>query len=350
MLKKLVKSCMTIAVIGAMAAPTYAADVKASVNGRVLTFVQNVAIKDGTTTTEMKSNARLGGSAVGTAGAWTVTAFANMDLVNDGEATSTTARDMTIKFENDALAITTGRFSPWGVTAGGWDYNGGYMSGDINNSYWVGENMDLDRKNHVQVGIKSVGLSVVYGMNHFDDAGTTWDAHNRTTLGLIYSGTFGPVAVGAQYVSDTNAIDEEDADATTDGKYDAGAYSSMAVGVKYTISDTMAVSFDYESGTDKAGNVDDATTTTIMELFFDMAIDKDSGFTVAYSTKAKDDGSDKVEQGTRTNLAYSVLIGQARVYASYLSETVKDDDISAITGEKTDSATSKIGFGAIVEF
>ena len=135
MLKSLLTSCLAIAMIGAMAAPTFAADVKASVNGRVLAYIQNEVVKDGTTTTEMKSNARLGGSAVSTVGAWTVTAFANMDLVNNGTATSTNARDMTIKFENDAIDITAGRFSPWGVTPGGWDYNGGYMAGEINDTY-----------------------------------------------------------------------------------------------------------------------------------------------------------------------------------------------------------------------
>ncbi len=352
MLKNLLKSCLAVAMIGAMAAPTFAADVKTAVNGRVQTVLVNEAVKDGTTTTEMLADGRFGGSAEAKVGAWTVSAFINTDLVmdEDGNDESVIVRDQKITFENEALKITAGRFSPWGVTAGGWDYNGGYMAGQINNTYWVGENMATDRKNHVQVGVKSVGVNVVLGMNHVDSADATMDAHNRTTIGLIYSGTFGPLSVGAQFVSDTNAIDEEDSDATTDGEYDGGAYSSMALGVKYAITDGMAVSFDYESGSDKAGNADDATTTAIMELLFDMALDKNSGVSFGYSTKSTDDGSENIKQETRMNLAYSVVIGPARIFASYFSETAKDDDIDADTGEKTDSSTSKVGFGAKYEF
>ncbi len=345
MLRSLLKSCLAIAMIGAMAAPTFAVDVKTAINGGVETWMQNVAVKDGTTTTEMLASADLGGSVTGTAGAWTVTAFADMSLENKNGTTSLEAGDMTITFENDAIDITTGWFDPWGVSVGG-----EYMAGEIADTYGIGENMPNGTQNHVKVGIKSVGVSVVYGMNHSDSADGTMDAHNRTTMGVIYSGTFGPVSVGAQYYSDASAIDEEDSDATTDGPYDGGAYSSMALGVKYAILDTMAVSFNYAAGTEKAGNADDATTATIMELFFDMAIDKDSGVSVGYSTMATDDGSDKVLEETKMNLTYNVLIGQATVYAGYYADTAKDDDIDPITNEKTDSATTRVGFGASVEF
>ncbi|MBU3917516.1 porin [bacterium] len=347
MLKSLLKSCLAVAMIGAMSAPTFAADVKTAVNGRVRASLLNVNIKDGSARTDMISDSRLGGSVSGVAGAWTVTAFTNVDINYLG-VPGVNARDQKITLENADIAINIGRFVPWGVTPGGWDYTGGYMTGEelVNNSFWAGENMTVYRDDFIQVGFKSIGLNLVLGMNHLNASDTTGDERNVQTVGVIYSGTFGPVSVGAQYVSEGSTIDEKDGDAdTTSDTYNGATYSSMALGVKYAISESMAVSFDYESGTSKTGATSaEAINTTIMELFFDMAIDEQSGVSVGYSSKAVDDGSDNVVSDTIMNLAYSMIVGPARVYASYYNTTSKD------ANNTVDTATSKLGLGAVVAF
>jgi len=337
----MLKSCMVVAMVGAMAAPVMAADLNATVNGRTRTWLESVAVKDGGSTMQFKADGRLGASVSATSGEWTVTAFQNVDIDSDSDKASPTIREQYITIGNETMDITLGRTAPYGISKGMT-----YTAGPIYNAYWIGENVPTtDVTDHLIVNLKEVGLTVILGMNDYNEADATGDARSETLVGLVYGKQFGAIDFAVEYLSASSKVDEYAADGQVDGAYDGGKFSALALGVDYAISETMDVALNYESNSATAGNDGaEADKNTAMELWFSMGLGGDSGVSVGYTTVSSDDGS--AEKGTKTitNLAYLNKVGIASLYANYLIETEKDDD------DATDTSVTTIAVGAAVYF
>lgn len=341
MVKKLVKGCLIVALAGLLSTPSYAVDIKANVNGRVRTWLANVAEKDGPTKMDMQSDGRIGADLSATAGEWTVTAFSNLDVTE----TSIDVRDQYIVLDNKSLAIKAGRFNPFGVTIGGWDWVGGYLTNtSVNKSYFPGENTPIERDEYISVKLNDLGLSVIFGANHFD--GTTMgDDYNRTTIAASYSNQFGPLDLIAQFGNSSEAIDEKDAQALKGGDHDGATYSSIAFGVEYKFDEKMAASVAFENDSRSSGiSGADDVTNTILEVYFDMALTEKSGVSVGYGQRSKDDGSSNKTEETAINFGFIQKLAIADVYAAYYIASEKDDDTS------TDNNTQSIAVGVNVNF
>jgi hypothetical protein len=344
MLKRMLKSCMVVAMVGAMAAPVMAADVAATVNGRTRTWVESVAVKDGGSTMQMKADGRLGASVSATSGAWTVTAFQNMDLDSDSDNANPTIRDQKITIGNETMDITLGRFSPYGISKGMT-----YAAGPIYNAYWIGENVPTtDVTDHLTVSLKEIGLTAILGLNTYD-AGNATDERDEMMVGVVYGKQFGAVDLAVEYLSASSKVDEYGGE--VDGQYDGAKFSAMALGVDFAISETMDVALNYESNSSTSG-IDgaDADKNTAMELWFSMGLGDGSGVSLGYTTVSSDDGTEEKGASTIMNVAYSAKLGIATLYANYLAETVKDDDGSASDPTPVDSTTTTMAFGAEVNF
>ncbi len=342
MLKRMLKNYLIVATACSVSAPVIAADVAATVNGRVRTWVEQVAVKDSTSTMQMKADGRFGASLSATSGAWTVTAFQNMDLDSDTDATSDavnpTILEQKITLENESVAITLGHSAPYGVSKGM-----AYGVGPIYSGWWVGETLQTtDVADHLLVGLKDVGLTVILGLNNYD-SGTT-NVRNETVTGLQYGNTFGAVDLGVQYISSSSKVDSVGV-GTVDGAYDGQKFSALALGVGYAISDKMGVAFNYESNSKTDGTAGaEADKNTMMELWFDLGLSDASGVSIGAGTATNDNGTANKGAKTHTNLTYSNKVGIADLWASYLATTEKDDDTATDTGTTTVAAGMRVEF------
>ncbi|MFH2132845.1 MAG: hypothetical protein ABIK68_20880 [bacterium] len=363
MLNRLFKNCLIATMACAMAAPVMAADISATnekehkdypekvaasaisatVNGRTRVWLEQVGVKNSTTTMQMKADGRFGASISAEGGGWTATAFQNMDLDSDDGNASPTIREQTVTLGNATMDITLGRFTPYGVTKG-MAYSIGPVSDSA--SFWVGENVPTtDVTDHLTLGLKNVGLTFIVGMNNYNDSTTVGDARNETMLGAVYNKTFGPVDLGVEVLSASAKVDDKDADAVKNGAYDGQAYSALALGVGYAISDTVGLAFNYENNSNKAGTSGaKADKNTIMELWLDLGLNDTSGISVSYSSKTNDNGSANKGQYTLVSVSYLKQIGIANVFANYLGTTSKDDDTAL------DSTTTTVALGMEIDF
>jgi len=343
MSKSIIKNSLIVAMACSMSTPVFAADVSATVNGRVRTWLESVAVKDSTNTMQIKADGRLGASISAASDGWTVTVFQDMDLDSDDGEASPTIGEQKITLGNDSLDITLGRFSPYGVTKG-MTYGVGAVAD--NASYWVGENVPTtDVTDHLTIGLKDVGLTVIVGLNNYHTADSTTDARNETVIGAVYGKQFGAVDLGVQYLSIGSKVDQEDTNGTVNGAEDGRVFSALALGLGYAISDTMGVAFNYESNSNTAGDAGaEADKNSIMELWFDLGFDDTSGISVGYASKTNDDGSANKVQSNLISLSYLKQLGIASLYANYLTATDKDDDGAL------DTATTSVAAGMQVDF
>lgn len=343
MVKKLFKRCLMVSMACALSSSAMAADVNVNFEGRVRSWLESVAVKDSTSTTQMKADSRIGASVSTEAGSWKVSVFQNMDMSTAGNVTAPAIRDQKITLENDSMAITAGRFSPYGVTKGM-----AYTAGDTgdNGSFWVGENLlTTDRTNHVTVALKDIGLTAILGINNYNTS-AVGDARNETVLGAVYGLTMGAIDLGAEVITASSAIDEKDADAVKGGAYDGQSFLATAIGVGYTINEKMGAAFNFETNSKTDGTAGaTAATNTILEFWFDMGLDDTSGISVGYGSKSLDDGSANKTAYSLMSLSYKKTMGIADVYATYLSSTEKDDDAPSV-----DTATTTITVGMTASF
>lgn len=342
MLKSIFKIYLVAVMACFMSAPVLAADVAATVNGRTRTWLESVAIKDETSTMQVKADGRLGGSISAASGSWTVTAFQDMDLDSDDGEASPTIGEQKVTLGNGDLDITLGRFSPYGVSKGM-----AYAIGPIsdNAAFWVGENPPTtDLTDHLTVDLKEIGLTVIVGLNNYN-MDETGDARNETVIGAIYEKGFGSVDLAVEFISAGSAVDEKDADAVKGGAYDGAAFSALALGVGYAVSDKIGVALNYESSSNTAGTSGAvAEKSTIVELWFDMGFDDTSGISVGYATKTDDDGSANKGQSSLMSLVFPKQLGIAVLYFNYLVGTAKDDDTATDTGTTTVAAGMEVKF------
>ncbi|MBT4088790.1 MAG: hypothetical protein HN580_19205 [Deltaproteobacteria bacterium] len=335
--------CLIVAMVCSMSVPVNAADISARINGRTRAWLENVAIKDGPSTTQIKADGRLGADIKAVSGSWTVTAYQDIDLDSDESQASPTIGEQKITLGTDNLDITLGRFSPYGVTKGM-----KYAIGPISDvaSFWVGENLPTtDFTDHMVANLKDVGLKLIVGLNNYHAADSTTDARNEIVAAAVFGKEVGPVDLGVEVISASTTIDEKDSNAVKNGTYDGQIFSALALGIGYTISKTISVAFNFESNSNTAGTTGaEADKNSIMEIWFDFGLDDTSGISIGYGTKANDNGSANKGQSTLLSLSYLKRLGIAGLYANYLAATEKDDDTATDTATTTVAAGLKINF------
>lgn len=339
----LIGACFLILIPSAVAA-----DFKATANGRTRTWLENVAVKDGTTTMQFKADGRIGVDLSVKSDGWTVGIFQDMDLDSDEGKASPTIGEQYVNVGTDNVGVQLGHFSPYGVTKGMT-----YAIGPISDSasYWVGENLPTtDLTDHLTVELKNVGLVAIVGLNKYGTDSA--DNYSETVLGAAYGKEFGTLDLGVEAISASTRIDEKDVNAApADGEFDGKAFSMLALGIGYGLSDTMGVAFNYEGATTASGDdsVDDVKTR-IMEVWFDLSLDDVSGISVGYGMKTTDDGTSEKTLGTLTSLNYLRELGIAGIFVNYLIATEKDDDGTPSAPAVIDSTTTTLAAGLEVNF
>jgi hypothetical protein len=341
MLKKLLKGCLTIAMVSALAIPAMA---DSGFNGRVRGSVVQTSVKDGGSVLNFESDARLGGHVSGEAGSYTATGYVELEIdYRDDSATHrTNVRDLRVELANDSMSIRLGRQYPYGIAKGmAWAY------GNIYNSYWAGESVNNARADYLKVGLKEVGLTAILGMNNYNSSDDpTGDQYQETTFGVVFSKGFGALSLAVEYTSQSRAIDTEYGDGAVEKSANDGyALANMALAVGFSLNEQMGLAFNYDSkatteGTDGAEEV----KATSMEFWFDLGLDDTMGVSIGYGTGSEDTGDDNPTTTTMTNLTFSKNMGAAVLYASYIANTEKDDDDGTDAGDSTIGGGIHIGF------
>ncbi len=340
MLKKLLKGCLTIAMVSALAIPAMA---ESSINGRVRAWVENTAVKDGKSLTQMDADGRFGGTVTGEAGDWTGEGFVQIGLDPDSDPDAWSMRNFTVALSNDAMKIKLGRQYPFGIAKGQ-----AWTAGWVNDSYWAGESVENARADYLTVGLSQVGLTVIFGMDNFgsetDDV--TGDEYNMTTVGAVFDKSFGALGLAVEFTSQSFAIDEEYGDSTAKGKYDGTGLTNLALAVDFALNEQMTVAFNYDSqtkGKDFVGGTDDVTTSS-MEFWFDMGLDDTMGISIGYGMKAVADGSDNTTNSTMMNFGFVKKMGVVKAGLGYIANTEKDDDTGVDAGDSALAFGFQAGF------
>jgi hypothetical protein len=334
MLKKLLKGCLTIAMVSALAIPAMA---DTAINGRVRAWVQNSSVKDGASLTQMNADGRFGGHVTGEAGDWTGKGLVQIGLDPDSDPDAWSMRNFTAGISNDSMDITLGRQYVFGIAKGQ-----AYTMGFVNDSYWAGETVYNARSDFLTVKLTDLGLKIIFGMDNFgsETSDTTGDEYNMTTVGVVYSKSFGSLGLAVEYTSQGFAIDKEYGDSTEKGADDGRAVSDLAVAVDFAISDAMTLAFNYDMATDQSGvSGSDAEVSSSMEFWFDMGLGDGLGLSVGYGMKGVAVGSADPTNSTMTNLGFTKAMGMMKAGVGYIAKTSKND----ATG--LDSGDSKIAFG-----
>lgn len=344
MIRKLVNSSLAVIALLGLAGSVQAADLSAKVNGRTRTWIENKAVKDSTTTTQALAEGRLGADVTAVVDGWTITLFQNLDLDSDEGKTNPTIREQKITVANDSLAFTLGRFYPYGVTKG-LAYGVGAVADSA--SFWIGENVPTATlTDHAALNITKLGLTLLVGLNAYEDATSDGGNRNETMIGAIYGNSFGAIDLGVEVLSASSAIDEKNSGAVKDGKYDGMTFSALAIGLGYHISEITGIALNYESNTRKDGNDGaEEVKVTIAEVWFDLGFNESTGVSLGYGSRATDDGSDNLKTDTLVSVLFKKSLGPLAFHAGYLASTEKDDDIDAGTGEETDASVTTVALG-----
>jgi hypothetical protein len=327
----------------AMTFPTMAAEMSGKVGGRAVADLSSVsyvpAEGDGFSYMDMASQGRIDYTLASTEGDWTFTGKVEIRSNTGTDAyTNPVILQKYFKVENDAVSVALGAqwfgfvyLTPYMGVTDAWDRQC-YGCASL-------------RDDRVIVGIKSVGLNILYGVKNQDTTDSTSDAYSRTETGLQYNGTFGAVTVAAQYLTQSFAAIENLDSVTTDSAQDGYAVAQMAFAVRYMIAEGMFAEFDYQTLSTKAKDVD-AANTVGMGLAFAMAFSEAQGIAVAWDTWTEDKGtSESADDQVYTRMAATFnqkLAGQ-QVFAGYQSDT------STVDGE-AQGTTTKIAFGGRVDF
>ncbi len=342
MLKKLLKGCLTAAMVTAMAVSVSAETTLKWSGNAAATLEQTTTVVDGgdgVTVMDMYSSGDLDLKASVAGDQWTGMAKIEMDFNAAGVSA---VDDLYVEMQSDALTIMFGENDIIGIGQGG-DY-----LGEIDNTLGWGDGDEIPGEDGwLQVSLNEVGLKVFLGLNHVDpDDDATGDAYDRTAFGVTFAKSFGMIDLGFQYVSLSTKRDENNGSAVAEeSKYDGLTATEMALAVTANISEKMAVSFNYvadayTAGTDGA----DEVKTTTMALFFDMGLSDTMGFTVHYGQESEDDGAVVTTQ-TVLHGTLKVTTGGVDHYVAY--ESIKDASDADGDDDDTTSTfgyTMKVGF------
>jgi hypothetical protein len=331
----------------AMTFPTMAAEMSGKVGGRAVADLTSVsyvpAEGDGYSYMDMFAQGRIDYKLTATEGDWSFSGKVELRSNYTHDAyDSPVVLQKFFTVENDAFAVSLGTqwfgfvyLTPYMGVTDAWDracY--GCLGG--------GEGLRDDR---AIVTIKSVGLSILYGVRNIDSSDSTEDAYTKTQTGLQYNGNFGAVTVAAQYLAQTYAAIENLDSTTTDSAKDGYAQTEMALAVRYMIAEGMFAEFDYNSYSAKAKDVD-ASNTITMGLAFAMAFSEAQGIAVAWDQATADQGTSESADDSITTLitaTFNQKIAGQQVFVGYNSQS------TTVDGENQ-GATTKIAFGGRVDF
>jgi len=340
-MRKAIKFCLALAMVGTMALPALAAEKDVTVGGRVWTTLEQSSVKpkdgDAQTVLDHKSGtARVNVSGSMKGDVWSSSAFVEMQIA---PGSSFSGRDANVTVENDAIAITAGRKYWFGnQQAGGYLY--GYVADTLMwGGQFYGYAMNEVRPNGIKVALKDVGLGValiIDGNRADDDASGDSKVHKEQTIYATYSGTFGDISLGASYLSAAFSVDEKQSGtAGKDSEWDGTSLTGMNVSVLYTMGD-MGFGLGYDTNTRKPKEGDDYVQTNT-QLIFDMKLDDTSGVSIGYDMQTAADGSSNDEAQTGLYANYKTEVGGALIIAEFGQYTAKDDD------DALDTSTQKVG-------
>jgi len=343
MFGKIWKYGLPLVVCSVMATQLTAEEIKGNVVGEVKGALINSTVKTGSdsySAMDMVTEATLGYE-VGLKGeTWSASGYA--DLTMDAEGFS--AGNRFVKLENEALSFGLGN---WDADSADIAVGKEYLDA-IDQSMGIG-NLAFEEAggDYFKFGLKDTGLEFILGMNVMGSSDASGDdgLYNETLISAVYSGKFGDLALNASLTSVAETIDEIRNVGGKDCIHDGGAKSELAVGLGYAIN-TMNIAVNVDQYTAKIGGnpaPDDQKQMTLV-LAFDMALDDDSGFTVAYNSQTLDDGSSNQTQTSGIDAGYRRTISGVDFSIGYSSSATKDDD------DGTDESTSLVGAGLTFAF
>ncbi len=351
MLKKLLKGCLTAAMVTAMAVSVSAETTftwAGNAEGTLLNKTVSPGGGDAVTTMDMAASGDLDLAVAVGGDQWTGTAYLDLDF----DAADTGVDDVYVEMSNDALAISFGEFDPVGIG------QGHAYTGEIDESYGAGGNNETpNEQGWLRLKLNDVGLSVFLGMNaetedDGDDsvAGADEGNYSTTAYGVVFQKSFSIIDLGVQYVALSSARDEADGDVVAeDSKWDGLVTSELAFAVTANFTDMMALTLNYASDTYTIGGDGvDAFSSTYMEIVFDMGLSDTMGFSVAYDMGSENDGSGN-DGGITTEAilqaTFKLSTGGVDHYIAYYSQSdVTDASSAEANTESAFGYTMKVGF------
>lgn len=354
-MRKLVKFCLAMAMVGAMAAPAMA---ETKAGGWAMGALQSntTTVEDPKDNSKTKSktvvqnawNAAMTLSTKAKVGSWESGAFAEIVLNSYG---SLVADDAYVYVGNDMVEINMGKAFDGGITQGNtndYEFTGFHDSSMKFGEYFKGGFSNNER---LLIKAKSIGLDLRIHRSNADDVDIAAES-------LKYQGDFGPLSVKAYYGQGKWALNTSD---NTENSYDTakGLGSAnqdgrtekvMAFSVGYKINDKMQTGFNYESqATEKndASGTKKETDTNMMVAFSMSGLPADSSVSASYGI-----GEDEDQNGTKVysrdisvlDVTYSLPVGGASFLASYNSTTKPEKkDGSSVVMDKADSSQISVG-------
>jgi hypothetical protein len=343
MLKKMLKSCLAIALVGAMAAPAFA-DVKLSGRVRGAVQITNKDIYGSTSSsTDFESDARIQVYASAEENGWTGYASWRMDYdenvgkqiasVTDSNGDTSTvtigrsADDQEIKanqkyigVKNDMIDIRIGRqyihsLSPC------------YY-------YWIASNITMVQFPGEYLGgyldvvtfqVLPAGLAVSLGINN--EANSSGKTFSQTDMLVRFDKFFGAIQIQAQIGTRSKAVGDGYT-APVGGAEDGYASTDMGASATIAFGKTgLSLGVGLDLWVEKAGNAADATATTFIDLGLMFKI-ADMKVLAYYGTTSSITGSGTAKNDPTMAVEWSKYIaGGLRTYAGYTSYSFSDGNL-----------------------
>lgn len=328
-MRKAIKFCLALAMVGTLAIPAQAADVKSKFTGRTTASLRQTSTNDGSTSIsymDMSAGGRFGAQFDVDGDNWKTSAKVELGHYED----SVGARDAKLSLANDTMKLTFGRQWFTGVSHGE-NYAWYSFSEGAGEHAWSGRNSG------VNFTLLGPNVSIFYAMNEVADPSdaTTDTQYNRTYLGVIWGGQFGDISVDASYTQYSDTINKDNG-GLEKGVADGRTASEMGVGATYAMG-KMELSLNYASWTTKDGGESvDALGGTSMDLIFDMAMEGLlKGISASYTTAATKTSSSYQDDKSAYAVNARMDIGATNLFLSYASQSTKNTAPSSKASTKT---------------
>jgi hypothetical protein len=290
MLKKLLKSCLMVAMVGAFAASVSAEPSFTWTGNAEGTFAstsssEKVGDEDAVTTSAMDiaSSGDLDLSVKIPGDSWSGEAKIEFDVNAAGVSA---VDDLYVVMSNESMAIWFGEFDPVGFCMGQ------AYTGEIDETKCGWGAGSINENGYVEVKLLDVGASVVLGMN--EKTGDDGYLYNGTTVGGTYGGSFGDIDLKVQYFQLSTGYNEKDATGDAiEGAYKGASEADLLLGVAYSMGQ-MTFALNYQSIASSTGAMpeyDDEKikeTNSYTELVFDMGLNETSGISIVYDMWAEE--------------------------------------------------------------
>lgn len=329
-MRKLVKLCLAVAMVGAMAAPVMA-DSNVAVSGQAfgafkMSSSLNGSEKD-TKRNTMDYDADIQVKVTNKSDSLETGAVAVYNYNNDFGAGK---KDVYVFIGNEDMMFRIGNIYAGGVTKGlntDWGWMGAYAD-----QYKFGEGgngADFMRINQAEFALKKVGLKVALGMWSESDSG-----FGVQQSGLTYGGAsgdvdvtmfrakfeqkFGAIDLAASYQSITKSANKEAGASTASngGSKDGFTEGDLAVGVGIGLGEKMTVGVNFESISSKSNSKAKELSDTYLMAAFDMNLGGKS-VNVSYGLKSDEVTDGNTQDVSNLNMTYNQWVGGAAAYVNY---------------------------------